>query len=79
MSEEDPIEREELLEMLDNPELLLVYGYQLTPKGCMALVLMKYMNIDVDLATDLSQKMDDLIFMNSWIYLQESQLEVKGE
>lgn len=70
---------QEMIDLLSDPELIESYGYRMTPKGCMALILMKELEIPLEEADELSTKMDNLIFMNKWIYLQEEHVRMVDE
>jgi len=69
---------EELLSILNDADLLKEEGFRILPKGHMAMVLME-MGVPHDAADDIAQKMCDRIFLDGWIYLQESQLRVDDE
>jgi hypothetical protein len=77
MSEEQNEEptREDLVRMLNDAELLAEEGFQMTPKGWMALVLME-MGVETDDASAVAQKMEDKIFLGGWIYVREEQLKL---
>ena len=76
MSED--LNRDELIQLLNNPELLRFYGYQLTPKGAMALVLLtEFPDLDEDRAEKIAAKIEDLIFLSEYIYVHQNQIEVK--
>lgn len=67
--------REELIQMLNDAELLAEEGYQITPKGWMALVLME-MGVESEEAGTVAQKMEDKIFLGGWIYMRADQLKL---
>lgn len=69
---------EELVAMLNNPEFLSEYGYRLTPKGYMALVLME-MGIPKEESDIVAQKMSDKIFLAGFTYLHNDQLKLDFE
>lgn len=71
---EDPT-REDLVQMLNDAELLAEEGYQITPKGWMALVLME-MGVETEDASKVAQKMEDKIFLGGWIYMQADRLKL---
>lgn len=71
---EDPT-REDLVQMLNDAELLAEEGYQITPKGWMALVLME-MGVETEDASKVAQKMEDKIFLGGWIYMRADQLKL---
>jgi hypothetical protein len=77
MSDElnDEPTREDLVQILNDAELLAEEGYQITPKGWMALVLME-MGVDNEDASAVAQKMEDKIFLGGWIYVREEQLKL---
>lgn len=79
MSEEEhEPTNDELLAILNDAELLKEEGFQILPKGHIAMVLME-MGVPHDDADAIAQKMTDRIFLGGWIYLQESQLRVDND
>jgi hypothetical protein len=73
VSENEEPTQDDLLSILNDAALLKEEGYHITPKGHMAMVLME-MGVTGEDAAAVAQKMEDRIFLNGWIYLQESQL-----
>ena len=71
---EEPTD-EELLSILDDAELLASEGYRITPKGHMAIVLMKH-GIPKIAADALAQAMEDRIFLDGWIYVKHDEIEL---
>ena len=74
LTPEEPTD-EELLAVLNDAELLAAEGYRITPKGHMAMVLMD-MGVSSEDADKIAQEMENRIFLNGWIYVQEDQLEL---
>lgn len=75
---EEPVTREQLVAMLNDQELLDEYGYRITPKGYMALVLME-LGVPNEAADVIAQKMSDRIFLAGFTYLDEQQLGLNAE
>lgn len=76
---DEEMSAEEMLDLLSDPDRMEEHGYRITPKGCMALILMKELGLDLDDSDALAQRMDNLIFMNRWIYMQEDQVRLVDE
>lgn len=77
MNEDDKISDEAVLGYLSNPELLRAYGYQLTPKGAMVLVLMARLGLSSEEAEEIAIAMDNTIFLSGYVYLHETQIDLK--
>jgi hypothetical protein len=75
VNEEEPEPTaEEVLEILKDPEYLAAMGHQITPKGCMAMLLISQLDYDLEQASVFAQKLEDAIFMAGWIYIHEREL-----
>lgn len=74
----EEISAERLVAMLNDQELLNEYGYRITPKGYMGLVLME-LGIPHDLAEELATRMSDKIFLAGWTYIHNDNLSVDFE
>lgn len=74
MSEEEPADAQELMGLLGNPELLRFYGLNITPKGAIALVAMRDLDMPTEEASRFAQTIEDTIFLAGWIYVREEYL-----
>lgn len=75
MEENDDITPEDLVEVLSDESLLAEHDFQVTPKGYMGLTLMK-LGVARDAAEQVSQAIDDAIFMGGWIYVRADQVQM---
>jgi hypothetical protein len=76
MDENAEIDREELIAVLGQSELLAELGHTLTPKGAIALTLMQKLDLSIDAAETLAQEIDNTIFLAGWVYVQSDQLRI---
>jgi hypothetical protein len=72
---EEPTE-EQILAIMASPELMEEYGYRLTPKGHMGLVLMQ-LGVPKDLADTISEEMGKRIFDAGWTYIPQEGLDLE--
>lgn len=72
---EEPTE-EDVLAVMSDPELLAEHGYRLTPKGHMALILMK-MGVDKESADKIADLMGNQIFDAGWTYVPTEGLDLE--
>lgn len=68
-----------LQSLMSDPDLLLSYGYRLTPKGILALTLMQELGFAPSKAERLAQKLEDAVFLSGHIWLHESEIQLAGD
>jgi hypothetical protein len=65
--------------MLSNPTWLLEQGYRITPKGIVTMFLATLLEKSLEEVEPIAQQIDDAIFLNGWIYVQEGQIKLADD
>lgn len=76
MNDEEEYDPEALIELLKDGDRLQSFGFDLTPKGAIALTLISDQGLSYEEAEALSTKIDNAIFLAGWIYLKEDQIQI---
>lgn len=65
--------------LLSSPEYLLQQGYRITPKGIVTMYLATLLEKSLEEVEPIAQQIDDAIFLNGWIYVQEGQIKLADD